>query len=1475
MRHLLTVILVLTCGFREEAMAQLRADFSIDNAGGCSPLVVHFIPLVNGFPAASGAYTFSWDLGNGNTATIATPEAVYTTIGTYTVTLTVTGGGATATATHTVTVYPPPTVSFTAGPAVVCGSPITFTSNGAGSIVGWLWDFGDGSTSSVGPTTTHAYAATGPVGASLTVTDNHGCTATLAQAALVQVYPALVAGFTSDKSVLCTVSDPVQFTNSSAGPGTLSYNWNFGDGNSSTVPNPNHIYPSAGNYTVQLTVSSSVGCSTTFTQTTPMNVANYKTDFSFPSGPICSGSEVYFTDLSTPTASSRVWTVDGTTVSYYDPMQYFFNSAGSHTVTLANVFGTCLSSATKTVTIDPVPAITAFSIATQPGCAGYMVTATDLSTTSYTRAWDPQYLVTSSLSAFTPSAGATTTFSNTFAYNTLYEIGLLLTNTNGCTTLITEPVSVPKTYPSIYEPNPAPLGSCNQPITKTYAINYSGTLQSLSWDFGDGTTSTAANPTHTWTQPGSYTIVLHYVDAGGCPGTTNSLATVISQPISLNFSAAPTTVCANTQVSFTSNLSEVGASSYTWDFGDGTGLGTVSFHSYNAAGVYTVTLTATTPGGCTATDVQTNYITVVADPVQYSYAGTTCANRNVATFGYSVYGATSVVWNFGDGQSQTIDGSVPPFPHSYAQSGTYYFNVTATNAACTMSHSGVAEVLIKQQPVLSAAPFVCGNESLNVQLAIDRNPWAINNSYYGDYTPQFYYADGTPFGGTVTFTNYYAPYVNGAFGWTLSGFQPGESGLYVVTTSYGFGCTDVSNTIPLTIKGTATPGLTVVSNAACYQQPVVLQDASTVGPGNSILSGTWNFGDGQSQALVVGGQVSHTYANPGAYTVSLTINDAGGCQVTTGGNVGTVTAFGPKASFAPSATTMLYGSTLYLYNYTNSYGLGAVNYSWNFGDGGSSTDVDPSHLYAAPGTYTVTLTASNSAGGCSSTYSVQIVVQPYNPHFQTYTSYVTSQKCPPVLAQFQNTSYGYASIGWNFGDGSTAGNVSSPSHVYAAPGTYTVTLSLYGTGGVLQAQYTDVVNVRQPSSTLATPTPAVCLGKVTFLQATAKGGLGYLYDFGDGSVASGGATLVSHVYAEPGSYSAQLVVTDTVGCAIAAASPVEVTVDPLPVVSVTPLSPVACLNTGVRLNATGAVTYSWTPLSGLDQGDVGSVLATPLATTFYHVTGIDNNGCAGVDTVTVQVVQPEHLALSPDTASLCAGDSLGLHATGTDVYLWIDDVSGLSAVDLGAVVAVPPTTLKYTVVGSDSYACFHDTLTVPVTVRPVPTVDAGPSVEVLDGTPVDLLATGSPDIVTWSWTPAVYLSCTDCAQPVCTPKKPEIYTVSVVNGVGCSASDTVAVKLICEAARVRIPEAFTPNGDGHNDRFDILGIGEVDHLVIFDRWGGKVFERSNFYTADLSSQWDGTAHGQPAPTGTYVYFVEMTCPTGGAFTRKGTVVLVR
>jgi gliding motility-associated-like protein len=325
---------------------------------------------------------------------------------------------------------------------------------------------------------------------------------------------------------------------------------------------------------------------------------------------------------------------------------------------------------------------------------------------------------------------------------------------------------------------------------------------------------------------------------------------------------------------------------------------------------------------------------------------------------------------------------------------------------------------------------------------------------------------------------------------------------------------------------------------------------------------------------------------------------------------------------------------------------------------------------------------------------------------------------------------------------------------------------------------------------------------------------------------------------------------------------------------VTPAAPFVCLNSSVTLTAAGGQTYSWLPALGLDRTDIASPMASPAVNTNYQVTVTDDIGCQNTGHVAVEVIQPLTLTVTPIAAALCPGESVPLHASGAYSYSWIDQTSGLSNTQSAEVVAKPVSSGIYTVTGMDAHYCFSDTALVAITILPVPTVSAGMDVEVLAGASVTLAASAGSD-VTWTWRPAQYLSCTDCAAPVCTPKQTMQYIATGKNDEGCSASDTVVIKLACDAAHVGVPSGFTPNGDGHNDRFVIQGIVEVDHLVIYGRWGQKVFERSHFIASDPSNCWDGTIQGQPCPTGVYTYFIEMRCPAGGVFSMKGTVVVVR
>ena len=178
----------------------------------------------------------------------------------------------------------------------------------------------------------------------------------------------------------------------------------------------------------------------------------------------------------------------------------------------------------------------------------------------------------------------------------------------------------------------------------------------------------------------------------------------------------------------------------------------------------------------------------------------------------------------------------------------------------------------------------------------------------------------------------------------------------------------------------------------------------------------------------------------------------------------------------------------------------------------------------------------------------------------------------------------------------------------------------------------------------------------------------------------------------------------------------------------------------------------------------------------------------------------------------------------------------------------------------------------------LPTVNAGADATTFAGVPIQALATGSADVVRWQWIPDMYVDCDSCAAITITPHTDLQYIVKVTNGSGCVAYDSVQVRILCKGSLVQIPSAFTPNGDGKNERFTVKGSGikEVRHFAVFDRLGEKLFETSNLVLGETSyTGWDGTYKNRPMQPGTYVYIADLVCDTGELFRYKGTVVLIR
>jgi len=146
--------------------------------------------------------------------------------------------------------------------------------------------------------------------------------------------------------------------------------------------------------------------------------------------------------------------------------------------------------------------------------------------------------------------------------------------------------------------------------------------------------------------------------------------------------------------------------------------------------------------------------------------------------------------------------------------------------------------------------------------------------------------------------------------------------------------------------------------------------------------------------------------------------------------------------------------------------------------------------------------------------------------------------------------------------------------------------------------------------------------------------------------------------------------------------------------------------------------------------------------------------------------------------------------------------------------------------------------------------------------------------INYYWTPASGLSCTNCEDPVASPPATTVYMLTGTDNNGCRMKDSVTVNVIdgCAEALIFVPNTFTPNGDGRNDKLFVraFGIQSINFFRVFDRWGKMVFE-----TTDINTGWDGTHLGIPLDPGVFVYEVQGVCLNNEIFVKSGNVSIVK
>ncbi|MDX2002113.1 MAG: PKD domain-containing protein [Chitinophagales bacterium] len=1469
---------------------QLNADFNTTTTSGCSPLVVNFMDASTGSPTA-----WRWDFGNGNTSVQQNAAAAYLSPGQYTVKLVVSNasGADSVVRTQLITVFQDPVANLRASDTIGCfPKSIQFTDlsvPGSAPIVSWIWDFGDGTTSTQ-QNPNHTYTGSGTYSVVLLIRDANGCTGRISLNNYIRISAQPTAAFTAAPTAACSAPLTVNFSNTSTGT-NLSYDWSFGDGSTSNAQNPSHTYTSLGAYTVSLTVSAPGGCTNTLTRNNYITLANFNADFSVNRTTGCVGTNFNFTDLSSPGPSSWTWNFgDGGSSTSRNP-SHSYSTPGTYTVTLtARNGGSCADTEVKTalITVTASPTVNFTADTTRACSTPFTVNFTNTSTSS-----------AGSTYLWTFGDGGTSTDENpthTYTATGNYTVRLTVTD-GGCSQTRTRNNYIQITPPTAQFASSGRRGCI--PLTVAFRDSSTSTYPTVAWEwtFGDGSTSTDQNPTHTYTATGDYDVSLVITNDRGCTDTLLIPQYVeAGEPPVVNFFGNPTSSCLFEPIDFIDS-SSINGDQWFWDFGDGgTSFDQSPSYTYGDTGIFTVTLIVG-DNGCYDTLIRDNYIQIFPPDARFDPVYN-CADPYTVTFSNNSLGGHIWTWSFGDGDS-SVDYSPT---HTFAATGSYdvVLFVEDTIGGCIDSQS--TRITITDPLADFSAPVLAGCQTFNASFSSAGSVDAA--SYIWDFGD----------GGFTSAQNPTHPYANTGT-YTVS---------LIVTDIHG--CSDtLVRPDYITVWG-AVAYFSADTFTGCTPLTVAYSDSS-YSIGGTINYWRWNLGNGDTSLLQ---NPSSTYSIPGNYTISLTVRDDNGCQGTLN-RTNFIYPTYPFPAFTAPTTNVCLGSAASFTN--NSVGSG-LSYKWYFGDGDSSTLANPSHVYADTGRYTVSLFVTD-INGCDSSIVRNNYIWVVEPH-ANFSMDTTWANCPPLQVNFTDLSTD-SIVAWeyHFGDGQVA-RLKNPSHIYNRPGTFIPYLIVTNFAGCKDTVYTDTIEILGPTGTFNFTQPTVCAPfNIDFFAIGTNNVAQYVWDFGDGNVwvdddttahlytlagtynpvmilrdsmgctisvptprpitattitagytqgttflcergsvsftdqsigspaistwswnfgdggtsslrnpthfystpgvytvtliianASGcrdtivkpnlvtvdpgpraafsmadsavcfpeeifftdrsvsDSTIInwawnfgdgrtdtrrnpSHIYTLPGTYNVTLIVTTTSGCKDTATLPV--TIYALPVADAGSNQPL-CIGSSLQLNASGGVSYQWSPATALSATNIANPMANPTVSTTYSVIVTDSNGCRSTDSMRITVNPLPTPVMSPDTF-ICLGASTPIRAAGGLSYAWSG--AGLSSNNIANPIATPIVNTTYTVTVTDGNGC-QNTGTTRVGIYPLPVVTTSNDTAVCIGQSANLSASGG---IGYAWTPTLGLNNANIANPVTATTISTVYTVLVTDANGCQNRDSVSVRI--------------------------------------------------------------------------------------------------
>lgn len=465
---------------------------------------------------------------------------------------------------------------------------------------------------------------------------------------------------------------------------------------------------------------------------------------------------------------------------------------------------------------------------------------------------------------------------------------------------------------------------------------------------------------------------------------------------------------------------------------------------------------------------------------------------------------------------------------------------------------------------------------------------------------------------------------------------------------------------------------------------------------------------------------------------------------------------------------------------------------------------------------------------------------------------------------------------WNPSSGLNNSTIANPTATLNNNTTNTITQEYILT--VTENGCTDIdtvqVTVYATPSASFTATAFICENQLATITYTGHNtsSATYNWNFGSGNIISGNNEGPYEIeYTNEGSYVVTLSVIEN-GCTSATENNTIVMyvaeIDAGEDISI-------CLGDAAQLNANGAVNYSWSPATRLNDTNISNPLASPNITTTYFVTGVDANGCEDSDSVTVTILPVPTANFT--VTNVCEDEIIIIEdlatPTGSITYNWNFGNGNNSSENVP--IHIYNNAGIYIITQVVSLGNCKDTASNTITIYPKPTIrfSANKLTGIVDSTAnISFFYEGdSVATLTWNFGDGNFSSATN---PIHIFSDTGVFTISLsaITQYGCENEFIKANYItIYEKPILFIPNAFSPNGDGVNDVFYIYGSGIKEiNFRIFDRWGELVFE-----TSELNIGWDGTFKGKMVNQGVYVYEAVVITNTLEQRKLKGSITLFR